>query len=161
MKEKKPLLALDEADLAILDQLQRNCRQSIASLAEKVHLSTSACHRRIKALEDEGVVTNYVARLAPKKLGFRVEFFVELSLATQGDDAFERFEKAVRLIPEVLECYLVGGQYDYLLRIVAVDAEDYERIHREGISRLPGVTRIQSVLSLRTVKPNHGFPIVY
>ena len=157
MKNEK--VTLDEFDVAILEQLQRNCRQTIGQIASKVHLSTSACHRRIKALEESGVITNYVAKLASKKLGYSVEFFVELSLATQKDGAFEEFEKAVRKIPEVLECYLVGGQYDYLLRVLGVDAEDYERIHRESISRLPGVTRIQSILSLRTVKANHGLPV--
>lgn len=152
-------VTLDETDLEILDQLQHNCKQSIAELAERVLLSVSACHRRIKAMEVAGVIAGYTAKLSAQKLGFRVEFFVELSLATQGEEAFKRFEKAVLLIPEVLECNLVGGQYDYLLRIVARDTEDYERIHRESISRLPGVTRIQSLLSLRSVKSNYGFPV--
>lgn len=159
MKSEKVSLNLDETDLAILEQLQRDCRQTVAQISERVHLSTSSCHRRIKALEEAGVITNYVAKLSVKKLGYSVEFFVELSLATQVEDAFEKFEKAVRKIPEVLECYLVGGQYDYLLRIVAVDAEDYERIHRSSISRLPGVTKIQSILSLRTVKADRGLPL--
>lgn len=159
MKTEKQI-SLDETDLQILSHLQNNCRQSISELADKVHLSTSACHRRIKSLEDAEVITGYVAKLSPQKLGYRAEFFVELSLATQGEEAFEKFEKALRMIPEVLECYLVGGQYDYLLRIAAQDTEDYERIHRQSLSRLPGVTRIQSILSLRTVKPNHGLPII-
>ncbi len=159
MKSERVTLRLDEYDNAILEQLQRDCRQTYAQIAQKVHLSTSACHRRIKAMEEVGVITHYVAKLASKRLGYSVEFFVELSLATQKDGAFEEFEKAVRRIPEVLECYLVGGQYDYLLRVIGVDAADYERIHRESISRLPGVTRIQSVLSLRTVKANYGLPL--
>jgi DNA-binding Lrp family transcriptional regulator len=158
MKTSKQI-SLDDTDLQILEQLQRNCKQSIAELAERVLLSVSACHRRIKTLEDAGIITGYVAKLSAQQLGYRVEFFVELSLASQGEEAFKKFEKAVLLIPEVLECYLVGGQYDYLLRIVASDTEDYERIHRESISRLPGVTRIQSILSLRTVKSNFGLPI--
>jgi len=159
MKNAKDSSVLDETDIAILEQLQRDCRQTVAQISEKVHLSTSSCHRLIKALEESGTITGYVARLSSKKLGYSVEFFVELSLATQAEDAFETFEKAVRKIPEVLECYLVGGQYDYLLRIVAVDAEDYERIHRQSISRLPGITKIQSILSLRTVKAGRGLPL--
>lgn len=159
MKSEKISLELDETDTAILEQLQRDCRQTVAQISNRVHLSTSACHRRIKALEECGIVTSYVAKLSSKKLGYSVEFFVELSLATQVEDAFEKFEKAVRKIPEVLECYLVGGQYDYLLRVVAMDAEDYERIHRQSISRLPGVTKIQSILSLRTVKAGRGLPL--
>lgn len=159
MKSEARTFEFDEYDMAILEQLQRDCRQTVAQIAGRVHLSTSACHRRIKALEESKTITRYVAKLSSKKLGYSVEFFVELSLATQVEDAFEQFEKAVRKIPEVLECYLVGGQYDYLLRVVAVDAEDYERIHRHSISRLPGVTKIQSVLSLRTVKADRGLPI--
>ncbi len=160
MKSEKIKLELDETDLAILEQLQRDCRQTVAQISARAHLSTSACHRRIKALEESGIVNSYVAKLSSKKLGYSVEFFVELSLATQVEDAFEKFEKAVSKIPEVLECYLVGGQYDYLLRVIAVDAEDYERIHRQSISRLPGVTKIQSILSLRTVKAGRGLPLV-
>ena len=159
MKTDKEIFRPDEIDLAILEQLQRDCRQTVAQISERVHLSTSSCHRRIKTLEQAGIIKNYVAKLSSKRLGYSVEFFVELSLATQVEDAFEEFESAVRKIPEVLECYLVGGQYDYLLRIVAVDAEDYERIHRQSISRLPGVTKIQSILSLRTVKADRGLPL--
>lgn len=150
---------LDEVDKKILTILQRNCRQTIAELSTLVRLSKSACHRRVKAMEESGLIAKYVAKLSAKRLGFTIEMFVEVSLAVQAEDAFERFEQAVRGVPEVLECYLVGGQYDYLLRVVARDAEDYERIHRSQISRLPGVTRIQSSLSLRTVKPGWGLPL--
>lgn len=159
MKSKPVELVVDETDLAILEQLQRDCRQTVAQVSEKVHLSTSACHRRIKALEESGAITGYVAKLSSKRLGYSVEFFVEVTLAKQAEDSLEDFEREIRKIPEVLECYLVGGQYDYLLRIVAVDAEDYERIHRKSISCLPNVTKIQSILSLRTIKAGRGLPI--
>ncbi|GIX00065.1 MAG: AsnC family transcriptional regulator [Pirellulaceae bacterium] len=159
MRQKQPEIALDESDIVILEELQKDCRQTVAQIAVKAKLSTSACHRRIKALEESGLITGYVARLSSKRLGYSIEFFVELSLATQAEGAFEEFEREVLKIPEVLECYLVGGQYDYLLRVIALDAEDYERILRQSISRLPGVTRIQSVLSLRTVKPSCGLPL--
>lgn len=149
----------DETDIKILSILQRNCRQTISELAAQVRLSKSACHRRVKALEECGLISKYVAKLSAKLLGFSIEMFVEISLATQAEDAFESFEKAVRAVPEVLECYLVGGQYDYLLRVIAADAEDYARIHRTQISRLPGVTKIQSSLSLRTVKAGWGIPL--
>lgn len=150
---------LDEADTAILTILQRNCRQTVAEISNKVSLSKSAVHRRIKAMEDSGLISNYVAKLSAKQLGFSIEMFVEISLATQAEDAFEQFESAVRLVPEVLECYLVGGRYDYLLRVIATDTDDYARIHRNQISRLPGVTHIQSALSLRTVKAGWGIPL--
>ena len=107
LRKTSTQVTLDETDLEILDQLQHNCKQSIAELAERVLLSVSACHRRIKAMEVAGVIAGYTAKLSAQKLGFRVEFFVELSLATQGEEAFKRFEKAVLLIPEVLECNLV------------------------------------------------------
>jgi Lrp/AsnC family transcriptional regulator, leucine-responsive regulatory protein len=159
MKSAKVAVVLDDCDVEILRLIQHNCHQTVAQISDKVHVSTSACHRRIKALEKQGVIRGYVAKLSPKKVGYTVEFFVELSLATQTEDAFDKFERAVCKVPEVHECYLVGGQYDYLLRVIAVDAEDYERIHRESICRLPGVIRIQSMLSLRTVKADQGLPI--
>jgi DNA-binding Lrp family transcriptional regulator len=150
---------LDDTDKAILTQLQRNCRLTVAEISDLVSLSKSACHRRIKAMEEDGLISSYVARLEPRKLGYSIQMFVEISLATQAEDAFEQFEKAVRRVPEILECYLVGGQYDYLLRVIAADSDEYERIHRMHISRLPGVTRIQSSLSLRTVKAGWALPL--
>ncbi len=150
---------VDEADIEILAHLQRNCRQTIAEISDAVKLSKSATHRRIRAMEESGVISKYVAKLSPKHLGFTIEMFVEISLATQAEDAFELFEKAVRAVPEVLECYLVGGQYDYLLRVVATDADDYARIHRSQISSIPGVTKIQSSMSLRTIKAGWGLPL--
>jgi DNA-binding Lrp family transcriptional regulator len=84
---------------------------------------------------------------------------VEVSLSAQTEEAFEKFEKAIQRVPEILECHLMSGQFDYLLRVVAIDAADYERIHRSRISRLPGVQRIQSSLALRTVKPWAGYPV--
>ncbi len=150
---------IDSIDRRILMELQRDCRQSVAELAQKAGLSPSACHRRVKLLEDAGVIDGYVARLSREKLALTIEFFVEISLQTQSEDALERFEKAVALVPEILECHLMGGQFDYLLRVAAADAQDYERIHRTRIARLPGLARIQSSLALRTVKGWGGYPV--
>ena len=150
---------LDKADKILLAELQRDCRQSIADLAAKAALSPSACHRRIKLMEEAGVIEGYGAALARKALGLTIEFFVEVSLAAQTEPAFERFEAAVKRVPEILECHLMSGQFDYLLRIAAADAADYERVHRAHIARLPGVQRIQSALALRTVKPWAGYPV--
>jgi DNA-binding Lrp family transcriptional regulator len=149
----------DKTDKIILTELQRNAQQSIAGLAAKAGLSASSCHRRVKLLEVAGAITGYTATLNRATLGLVNEFFVEVSLSAQTEEAFERFEKAVQRVPEIVECHLMSGQFDYLLRIVATDAADYERIHRSRISRLPGVQRIQSALALRTVKAWAGYPI--
>jgi DNA-binding Lrp family transcriptional regulator len=93
-------------------------------------------------------------------LGFANDFFVEVSLAAQTEEAFEKFEKAVQRVPEILECYLMSGQFDYLLRVAAADATDYERIHRTKLARLPGLQRLQSSLALRAVKKWSGYPVV-
>jgi DNA-binding Lrp family transcriptional regulator len=155
MKSEK----LDRIDKILLVELQRDSRQSVAELAARAALSPSACHRRVKLLEAMGAIEGYTAKLNRAALGLTNEFFVEVSLSSQTEEAFARFEKAIQREPEILECHLMSGQFDYLLRIAATDATDYERIHRSKISRLPGVQRIQSALALRTVKPWAGYPV--
>jgi DNA-binding Lrp family transcriptional regulator len=149
----------DKIDKIILNELQKNSQQSVLDVATKAGLSASSCHRRIKLLEEAGVITGYAAMLDRATLGLTNEFFVEVSLSAQTEEAFEKFEKAIQRVPEILECHLMSGQFDYLLRVVAVDAADYERIHRSRISRLPGIQRIQSSLALRTVKAWVGYPV--
>ena len=149
----------DRTDKIILAELQMNAQRPITDLAAKAGLSPSSCHRRVKLLEAAGVITSYTANLDRAALGLANEFFVEVSLVAQTGEAFEKFEKAVQRVPEILECHLMSGQFDYLLRVAATDAADYERIHRSRISRLPGVQRIQSSLALRTVKGWAGYPI--
>jgi Lrp/AsnC family transcriptional regulator, leucine-responsive regulatory protein len=151
---------LDRRDKIILSQLQRQGATPLAELAEKAGLSASSCHRRVKLLEKLGVITGYAASLDRKALGLANEFFVEVSLAAQTEEAFEKFEKAVQRVAEILECHLMSGQFDYLLRVIAKDAEDYERIHRTKLARLPGLQRIQSALALRTVKVWAGYPVL-
>jgi Lrp/AsnC family leucine-responsive transcriptional regulator len=150
---------LDKTDKIILAELQKTAQRPVADLAQKAGLSPSSCHRRVKLLEEAGVILGYTANLDRAALGLANEFFVEVSLSAQTEEAFERFEKALQRVPEILECHLMSGQFDYLLRIAAADATDYERIHRSRISRLPGVQRIQSSLALRTVKAWAGYPI--
>jgi Lrp/AsnC family transcriptional regulator, leucine-responsive regulatory protein len=151
---------LDKVDRILLRELQIHAQAGIAVLAEKAGLSPSTAHRRIKLLEERGFIKGYAATLDRKQLGLANEFFVEVSLTGQTEDAMEKFEKAVQRVPEILECHLMSGQFDYLLRVVAKDAEDYERIHRSKLARLPGLQRIQSSLALREVKSWSGFPIV-
>ena len=155
MKSEK----LDKIDRIILKELQARAQTPIGTLAEKAGLSPSTCHRRVKLLEEHGIITSYGANLDRKQLGLANEFFVEVSLTAQTEETFEKFEKAVQRVPEILECHLMSGQFDYLLRVVAKDAEDYEQIHRGKISRLPGIQRIQSSLALRTVKAWAGYPV--
>lgn len=151
---------IDRTDKIILTQLQRQGNMALAELAEKAGLSASSCHRRVKLLEQHGIITGYSAALDRKSLGLTNEFFVEVSLAAQTEEAFEKFEKQVQRVPEILECHLMSGQFDYLLRVIAKDAEDYERIHRTKLARLPGIQRIQSSLALRTVKDWGGYPVL-
>jgi Lrp/AsnC family transcriptional regulator, leucine-responsive regulatory protein len=151
---------LDRTDKIILSHLQRQGNLPLAELAEKAGLSASSCHRRVKLLEKQGVITGYAAALDRKALGLANEFFVEVTLAAQTEEAFEKFEKAVQRVSEILECHLMSGQFDYLLRVIAKDAEDYERIHRTKLARLPGLQRIQSSLALRTIKDWGGYPVI-
>ncbi len=150
---------LDLLNRRILAALQRDCRISIADLGQAVGLSASACHRRVKQMEDAGLVTGYGAHLDRAKLGFKVEFFVEVSLQSQMGDVLDAFERAVRGMEEILECHLMAGGTDYQLRVVAADVEDYERLHRERLSKLPHVTRIRSNLVIRTVRAWSGYPV--
>jgi Lrp/AsnC family transcriptional regulator, leucine-responsive regulatory protein len=151
---------LDRTDKIILTQLQRQGNMPLADLAEKASLSASSCHRRVKLLEQRGFIVGYAASLDRKALGLANEFFVEVSLVSQTEESFNKFEKAVQSVPEILECHLMSGQFDYLLRVIAKNAEDYERVHRTKLARLPGLQRIQSSLALRTVKDWGGYPIL-
>jgi Lrp/AsnC family transcriptional regulator, leucine-responsive regulatory protein len=150
---------IDGINRRILVALQKDCRLSIADLGLAVGLSASACHRRVKLMEDAGLITGYGAHLDRAKLGLRVEFFVEVSLQSQTGDAFDAFERAVRGMDEILECHLMAGGTDYQLRVAAADVADYERMHRERLSKLPHVTRIRSNLVIRTVRPWAGYPV--
>lgn len=143
---------LDPTDRRILTVLQRTGRMSNAELSEEVNLSASACHRRVQRLEKDGYIRDYVALLDPRKMGRPTTVFVEITLQAQADEVLDAFEKAVKLIPDVLECHLMAGAADYLLKIVAGDTEDFARIHRRYLARLPGVAQMQSSFALRTVR---------
>ncbi len=144
-------MQLDPTDCRILRTLQKHGRMSNADLAEAVNLSPSACHRRVQRLETAGVIRDYVARLDLRQIGRATVVFVEIKLAGQSDDLLDAFEREVARVPDVLECHLMAGTADYLLKIIAADTEDFARIHRRYLSRLPGVTQMQSSFALRTV----------
>jgi len=150
---------LDQTDRKLLRELQRDSRRSVQMLGEAVGLSASTCHRRIRALEEAGLIEGYRAALNAARLGLSMQFFIEVGLTSQSEAALEAFEAAVREIPEVLECHLMAGHSDYILRVVCRDHEDFERLHRLLSARLPGVARIHSNMSIRTVKARTGLPI--
>jgi Lrp/AsnC family transcriptional regulator, leucine-responsive regulatory protein len=151
---------LDLVDRTILDRLQKDGRISNIDLAEAVHLAPSTCLRRVRRLEDEGVIAGYVALLEPKALGFGITVFVEIALVGQRDDLLAEFELAVTQIPEVLSCHLMAGVNDYLLRVAARNVEDYERIHTGQLARLPHVLHLRSNITLRTVRSSSALPVV-
>lgn len=142
---------LDATDLRILTVLQKEGRVTNAELSERVNLSPSACHRRVQRLEEEGYIAAYVALLNARKMGRPTTVFVEITLQGQADELLEAFEKAVKRVPDVLECHLMAGTADYLLKILARDTEDFARIHRQYLTRLPGVAQMHSSFALRTV----------
>ncbi|OYU19428.1 MAG: AsnC family transcriptional regulator [Rhodobacteraceae bacterium PARR1] len=142
---------LDATDRRILTVLQKDGRITNAELSERVNLSPSACHRRTQRLEEEGYISGYVALLDARRLGKPTVVFVEITLQGQADDLLDAFEREVAKVPDILECHLMAGTADYLLKIVAEDTEDFARIHRQHLSRLPGVRQMQSSFALRTV----------
>lgn len=151
--------SIDATDARILSVLQRRGRISNAELSDEINLSASACHRRVQRLEEVGIIRDYVALLDPKTLGRPTVVFVEITLSGQADDLLDSFEREVRLIPDVLECHLMAGTADYLLKVVAADTEDFARIHRRKLARLPGVAQMHSSFSLRTVRQTTALPV--
>ncbi|TKT76717.1 Lrp/AsnC family transcriptional regulator [Aquamicrobium sp. LC103] len=151
-------MALDRIDIAILEALQKDGRTTNAALAEKVGLSQSACSRRLDILEKSGVIKGYHARLSNAALGHKMTVIVHISLSGQFEKTLSDFEAAVKRCPNVLSCHLMSGEYDYILRIAAKDLEDYEHIHRDWLTAMPHVVKINSSFALREVidRPNVG-----
>ena len=143
--------ALDAIDRRILGVLQKDSRVTNAELSERVNLSPSACHRRVQRLEEDGYIAAYVALLDARKMGKPTIVFVEITLQSQAEDLLDAFEREVAKVPDILECHLMAGAADYLLKILAEDTEDFARIHRRYLARLPGVRQMQSSFALRTV----------
>jgi Lrp/AsnC family leucine-responsive transcriptional regulator len=152
-------MEIDSIDRRILEVLQTAGRMSNADLSEKVNLSASACHRRVQRLEKDGFIRDYVALLDPRKVNRPTTVFVEITLSGQADEVLDAFEKAVAKVPDVLECHLMAGTADYLLKVVAGDTEDFARIHRRHLATLPGVAQMQSSFALRTVRQTTALPV--
>lgn len=149
---------VDRIDRHLLSALQIDSSRSLADLAEEVGTSTSGCQRRIKSLEAAGLIMGFSARLDPQRLGLKLQAFVEITLNSQSREAMDRFEQAVEDFDDILECHLMAGSADYILRIAAHDLEQFDRIHRDCLSRLPGVSSMRSSFAIRTIKRWRGYP---
>jgi Lrp/AsnC family transcriptional regulator, leucine-responsive regulatory protein len=159
MRNSGKEVKLDAIDRAILGELQAEGRLSNLDLAQRVALSPSACLRRVKALEDGGVIAQYVAIVNPRAVGKHGVSFTIINLESMNTPQLEAFERAVRDQPEVLDCFYVAGSNDYLIRFAYRDAEDLERFHSDVLMRLPNVARTNSLLVLRTVKKTTALPL--
>ncbi len=144
-------MILDTTDCAILSSLQEDGRITNTELADRVGLSPSACLRRVRSLEDKGVIDRYVALVNPAAIGKATSVFVEISLSSQEETLLKSFETEVAKHPAVMSCHLMAGNSDYLVRVACRDVEDYENLHRTHFSRLPGIARIRSSFGLRTI----------
>ncbi len=152
------VVPIDETDQAILSALQQNGRLTNVQLAQKINLSESACLRRVRLLESSGVVEQYAMIVNEAAIGFSGNVFVRVTLEGQVQEKLSLFEEAVKRIPEVMECYLMSGEVDYVLRVVCRDNTDFTRTHGR-LASLPGVLRINSSFTLRTVVKKTELPI--
>jgi Lrp/AsnC family transcriptional regulator, leucine-responsive regulatory protein len=142
---------LDALDRAILSCLSADGRLSQVELAERVPLSPTAIARRIKAMEEAGVIDGYQARISRRALGLSMTVVLHITLKGQNEEVLAAFEQAVAATPSVVSCYLMSGEDDYLVTVMARDLADFERIHKMELSRLPGVARLKSSFALREV----------
>ena len=152
-------IVLGRTDRAILHEVQANGRISNAALADRVSLSESACLRRLRRLEQDGFIRGYVGLVDQSLAGFPDSVFVTITLHSQQHSDLAAFEREARNIPEVMECYLMSGDADYLLRVIVADERDYERVHSQHLTCLPGVARVHSSFALRTVTKKTEVPI--
>ena len=152
-------MPIDRYDKLILKALQKDGRISNVQLAQQVSLSESACLRRVRALEESGIIDRYAALVSQNAAGLPGNVFVQIGLHREVESELSAFEDAVRNIPEVMECYLMSGEFDYLLRVLVADMADFERIHKTELTRLPGVARVNSSFGIRTVQRKTELPL--
>lgn len=150
---------LDRTDIAILNQLQQNARITNAELARAVNLSPTPCFNRVRALERLGLIKQQVTLLNPEPLGLRINVFIQVSLEKQVEDALHRFEEAIDKRPEVMECYLMTGDADYLLRVVVPSMQALERFILDQLTTIPGVSNIRSSFALKQVRYRTALPL--
>jgi Lrp/AsnC family leucine-responsive transcriptional regulator len=154
------MAALDDIDRRILFQLQLDSRITMQDLSERVGLSASPCHRRVKLLEERGIVTGYVATVDQNAVGLSVSVFISVKLARQREEDLDRFARAVASWHEVLDCYLMTGHRDYLLRVVVPDLAAYERFLKHKLTRLEGISSIESSFALDKIKNSSALPLL-
>ena len=150
---------LDEIDRKLLNLLQQDSRLTLQQLADKVGLSPTPCHRRIRLLEERGVIARYSATVDQRKVGLPVSVFISIKLARQTEEDLQKFAKAVALWPEVLECYLMTGHRDYLMRVVVADLSAYEQFLKQKLTRLDIVASIESSFALDQIKYSTALPL--
>lgn len=150
---------LDKIDLKILKALQEDASRSAAEIAEVVGLSQSPCWRRIQRLKDEGYIAKIVAVLNPEKLNLRTQIFVQVKVSRADQVNLQEFSAAIRNFPEVMECHVILGAFDFLLRIVAQDIHAYEKFFFEKLSRVPGIQEVNSYVAISEIKATTALPL--
>jgi DNA-binding Lrp family transcriptional regulator len=150
---------MDDRDRAILRLLQDDGRLTNTDLAQKVNLSESACLRRVRLLEANGLIRGYSAVVDQKAAGYTLSVFLTITLNSQSQASLSAFEAAAARVPEIMECYLMTGEADYLIRVVAKDVDAFEALHAGALTRLPGVARITSSIALRTAVRRGALPL--
>ncbi|MCE8536302.1 Lrp/AsnC family transcriptional regulator [Ruegeria pomeroyi] len=148
---------MDSLDKKILSVLQQNGQISMSALSERIGLSLSACHRRVKLMEAEGIIRNYAAQIDRQTVGLEVQVFIEVKLNSQRREDLEAFEKAILSMPEILECHMITGEFDFLIRVCVHSPADYEALYRSSLSAIPAVSQMKTLLSLSTVKEFRGY----
>lgn len=160
MKKNPPKIDLDKTDYSLLARMQKDGRITNAKLAASLNMSETPCWRRLKRLEENHVISGYNAILDRNLLGYEIYAFVQIFSKKHTDDSLEKFETAVKEIPEILSCHNITGDADYILQIVAQNLESYEELLRKVIRRLPGVTSVKTSISLREIKSTTSLPLI-
>ena len=152
-------ITLDNIDRNILRALQHDCKQSSVEIADQVGLSQTPCLRRIKNLESAGVIEKYIAVLNQSLLGYGMTFYTRIWLTGQDVETVDRFTSGIQKLPNVVECHLMAGDCDFILRILAKDIEDYRRFQIEHLNSLPGVQSVKTEIPMERIKYSHEIPI--
>jgi DNA-binding Lrp family transcriptional regulator len=150
---------MDKIDGRILSILQKDSQISMARLSEEVGLSLSACHRRVKIMEAEGKISHYAAQLDRISLGLEIQVFIEVKIVSNKRRDLEMFEDAIMRMDDVLECHMISGEFDFLIRVAARNPQDYETLFRERLAEIPSVQHMKTLLSLRTIKEFRGYNV--
>lgn len=148
---------MNSMDIKILSILQRDGQISMARLSEQVGLSLSACHRRVKILEANGTISNYAACLDRKAIGLELQVFLEVKLSSHSKQDHAAFEEKILAMPDVLECHLISGEFDFLMRVAVSGPSDYEDFYRNRLPQVPSITQVKTLMSMSTLKEFRGF----